>query len=605
MKKALAMILALVMVFSLGVSALAVDATTEHSTVTDSTTGLTVLVSKGVENLEFVTPTHGTTYEISSTVADYFPQSFSLMFSTGTGVTVTSSDPNVHFEFTNPVSDGYGAVNMGTGAATLTVTNANGSFTIYCPAPEYDVTGAAGIVAYLPAPAQFVNEGVTTGGWGDAFTSTAGSLKPLVNGNSQTGVSLGSFGGYVVLDFGTPAKDTSGNVTSGIYNDPTNAHGVDFILYGNALSTWAEPGCVQVSQDGTTWYDIAGSLHYRVPAMTAATDTNGDTFAVTSAGAIWDYTATYTDPTPADQTANTTAASNLGTYPSNPLFTYSAVTRPGSNALTGNSKVAYNAWHRHTWFPLTCNYFVNRTTQDTQGDLIGKALANLSMASSFKVVKGTNTANAMTLQFTGVRLMPVTNSSYVGSTTPDDFLFGYADCHINGTPSGAQANPYTTGRSTGGDPIDISWAVYPAGSTDSTGKDISGHPVSLTAIRYVRVYTGVQQMNGIMGESSTEITAAYRAETTGTGAASTAPTVKVGSSTVATTNMDVATTKVYSATTKVTVTSSAEKIFVNGTQVSSGDEVTISTPTSSTNYVQIITQSGTESPYITLLKITR
>ena len=36
MKKALAMILALVMVFSLGVSALAVDATTEHSTVTDS-----------------------------------------------------------------------------------------------------------------------------------------------------------------------------------------------------------------------------------------------------------------------------------------------------------------------------------------------------------------------------------------------------------------------------------------------------------------------------------------------------------------------------------------------------------------------------------------
>ena len=106
MKKALAMILALVMVFSLGVSALAVDATTEHSTVTDSTTGLTVLVSTGVENLEFVTPTHGTTYEIGSTLSGYFPQQFSLMFSTGTGVTVTSSDANVHFEFTDPVSDG-------------------------------------------------------------------------------------------------------------------------------------------------------------------------------------------------------------------------------------------------------------------------------------------------------------------------------------------------------------------------------------------------------------------------------------------------------------------------------------------------------------------
>lgn len=601
MKKALAMILALVMVFSLGVSALAVDATTEHSTVTDSTTGLTVLVSKGVENLEFVTPTHGTTYEIGSTVADYFPQSFSLMFSTGTGVTVTSSDANVHFEFTEPVSGGYGAVNMGTGAATLTVTNANGSFTIYCPAPEYDVTGAAGIVAYLPAPAQFVNEGVTTGGWGDAFTSTAGSLKPLVNAYSQTGVSLGSFGGYVVLDFGTPAKDTNGNVTSGIYNDPTNAYGVDFILYGNALSTWAEPGCVQVSQDGTTWYDIAGSLHYRVPAMTAATDTNGDTFAVTSAGAIWDYTATYTDPTPADQTANTTAASNLGTYPSNPLFTYSAVTRPGSTALPGNSKVAYNAWHRHTWFPLTCNYFVNRTTKDTQGDLIGKALANLSMASSFKVVKDTNTANAMTLQFTGVRLMPVTSSSYVGSTTPDDFLFGYADCHINGTPSGAQANPYTTGRSAGGDPIDISWAVYPAGSKDTSGKDISGQPKQLDAIRYVRVYTGVQQMNGIMGESSTEITAAYTATTKGGGVSTS--DIKVIPTTGASTPLTLNANGVTAITAgEYRIESGDDYVFVNGVDVT-GDETTSYTiNVSSGDMIQIIAQTGTESPFLTVLK---
>ena len=594
MKKALAMILALVMVFSLGVSALAVDATTEHSTVTDSTTGLTVLVSKGVENLEFVTPTHGTTYEIGSTVADYFPQSFSLMFSTGTGVTVTSSDPNVHFEFTNPVSDGYGAVNMGTGAATLT-------FTIYCPAPEYDVTGAAGIVAYLPAPAQFVNEGVTTGGWGDAFTSTAGSLKPLINASSTTGVSLGSFGGYVVLDFGAITRSGDTYVSGGIYNDPTNAYGVDFILYGNALSTWAEPGCVQVSQDGTTWYDIAGSLHYRVPAMTAATDTNGGTFAVTSAGAIWNYTATYTDPTPTDQTANTTAASNLGTYPSNPLFTYSAVTRPGSTALTGNSKVAYNAWHRHTWFPLTCNYFVNRTTKDTQGDLIGKALANLSMASSFKVVKDTNTANAMTLQFTGVRLMPVTSSSYVGSTTPDDFLFGYADCHINGTPSGAQANPYTTGRSAGGDPIDISWAVYPAGSKDTSGKDISGQPKQLDAIRYVRVYTGVQQMNGIMGESSTEITAAYTATTKGGGVSTS--DIKVIPTTGASTPLTLNANGVTAITAgEYRIESGDDYVFVNGVDVT-GDETTSYTiNVSSGDMIQIIAQTGTESPFLTVLK---
>lgn len=592
MKKFTAILLAVVMVFALGVNAFAADTGDTYSTRPNEATGLTVKVSTGVENLEFVTPTHGTDYEIGSTLSGYFPQQFSLMFSTGTGVTVTSSDPKVHFEFTD-VSGGYGAVSMNTSAATLTVTNARGSFTIYCPAPIFSAAGTSGIVAYLPAPAQFVNEGVTTGGWGDAFTATAGNLKPLINASSTTGVSLGSFGGYVVLDFGTPAKDDDGNVTSGIYNEETNAYGVDFILYGNALSTWAEPGCVQVSPDGQKWYDIAGSLHYRKPAMTAATDSNGNTFAVSSAGAIWDYTATYTDPSPADQ-AITTAASNLGTSGKSPEFDFTAKVRPSdTTTYPGSSKVAFNTWHQHSWFPLTCNYFTDRTTADTDGDLRGNALANLTLAAKFGTQRDT-TGNAMKLTFKGVRLMPTTNSSHVGSTVPDDFLFGYADCHINGTPSGAQVNPYTTGRSTGGDPIDISWAVYPAGSTDSTGKDISGQPVSLTAIRYVRVYTGVQQMNGIMGESSTEITAAYRATTKGGSAATTLPSLKKGKEPV--TLIANGVTPV-SANTNYKLTSSADHIFVNGVAVSSGYSLTLVLG----EKVQIITQNGLEAPFITVL----
>ena len=209
----------------------------------------------------------------------------------------------------------------------------------------------------------------------------------------------------------------------------------------------------------------------------------------------------------------------------------------------------------------------------------------------------TSSSRAM-LTLNGVRLVAPKTTNGGNSTAPDDYLFGYFDCHPNGLRSGAQVNPYTTGRTgndnSNGDPMDISWAV-----------EADGTPKYLDAVRYVRVYTGVMQMNGIMGESSSELLGSHKAVTNGTGAASTTPTVKVGTSIVETTNMDVATKKVYSATTKVTVTSSAEKIFVNGAQVASGTEMTISTPTSSTNYVQIITQSGTESPYITLLKITR
>ena len=618
MKKFTAILLAVVMLFALSVSAFAAVNSKETDYAIGN--GLGVSVDYDIEGMYF----DGLDI-LSDADNGYYPFSFSLIASNRSKVAsvtvsnggsfhwayaqnadgsyVTDEDGN----YVESTTTNYGVVVLPTtSASTVTVTGTGniGSATFNCAQPSGGTTAAgAALYAYLPAPAQFVNEGVTTGGWGDAYDSNG-----AVKATSSTGVSLGSFGGYVVLDFGTPAKDDDGNVTSGIYNEETNAYGVDFILYGNALSTWAEPGCVQVSPDGQKWYDIAGSLHYRKPAMTAATDTNGDTFAVSSAGAIWDYTATYTDPSPADQ-AITTAASNLGTSGKSPEFDFTAKVRPSdTTTYSGGSKVAYNAWHRHSWFPLTCNYFTDRTTADTDGDLRGNALANLTLAAKFGTQRDT-TGNAMKLTFKGVRLMPTTNS-HVGSTVPDDFLFGYADCHINGTPSGAQVNPYTTGRSTGGDPIDISWAVYPAGSTDSTGKDISGQPVSLTAIRYVRVYTGVQQMNGIMGESSTEITAAYTATTKGGSAASTTLTVTAGASesnlkAVTTANMGTQTVSIGKKSGFVKIVSSAEHIFVNGSEFTSGDTISFSGLSSTPNYVQIITQNGTEAPYITLLKVVR
>ena len=585
-RKIVALLLAVVMVLAMSASAFAADDT--YSTVTDSATGLTVKVSTGVENLEFVTPTHGTTYEIGSTITGYFPQNFSLMFSTGTGV-------SVNFEFTAPVSDGYGAVSMGNAAAVLTVTNAAGSFTIYCPAPVFNTDGASGIVAYLPAPAQFVNEGVTVGGWGDAFTSTAGQLKPLVNAYSATGVSLGSFGGYVVLDFGAPAKNSNGEVISGIYNDPTNAYGVDFILYGNALSTWAEPGCVQVSLNGEDWYDIAGSLHYRLPAATKVDD---GTFSVSSAGAVWNYTATYTDQKPTDQTKYTNADNNLGEDAVAPIYTFTSIARPDESTVTGNGTITLNNWHRHNWFPLTCNYFRNRTVAGvTLGDLLGKPLANLDLAAHFGTVKSTNASVAMTLAFNCVKLMPKKNSSNIGSTAPDDFLFGYADCHQNGTANGTQVSPYELGRTSGGDPIDLSWAVYPAG-TEIDGEDVSGLPADLAAIRYVRVYTGVQQLNGIMGESSTEITGAFRATGVGSGEFD---------------GMDVPSVVDHNGERMepeymgfaeieegfTTIEFASENTFVNGQKVT-GDSYEFEIHAG--EYVQIITQSGTASPYITVLR---
>ena len=83
--------------------------------------------------------------------------------------------------------------------------------------------------------------------------------------------SLGNFGGYATFYF-----------EDGLRDDPTNQYGVDFYVDGNAFvdtSTGTglgsmEPGQVWVSENGDTWYALAGSQHY----------TN----------AIWDYTVTYT-----------------------------------------------------------------------------------------------------------------------------------------------------------------------------------------------------------------------------------------------------------------------------------------------------------------------
>jgi hypothetical protein len=106
---------------------------------------------------------------------------------------------------------------------------------------------------FLPAPGQFTNESI----------ARRASATNLV-GNTSATVSLGSFGGYVVVGFDQP-----------VVNDPQNPYGVDFSIEGNsfagnAYGQWCEPGAVQVMKDENgnglpddgTWYELAGSDYY-------------------------------------------------------------------------------------------------------------------------------------------------------------------------------------------------------------------------------------------------------------------------------------------------------------------------------------------------------
>lgn len=110
------------------------------------------------------------------------------------------------------------------------------------------------IVDYLCIGSQYTN------------ASSYGTMPERTLKNTGGVLSLGNFGGYIVYKYDTP-----------IENNPNNPYGVDFVAYGNSFGSGGhEPGYVQVSQDGKTWYTLAGSEHY---------DDHND----------WDYTMTYTN----------------------------------------------------------------------------------------------------------------------------------------------------------------------------------------------------------------------------------------------------------------------------------------------------------------------
>ena len=600
-RKIVALLLAVVMVFAMSASAFAIDTGDTYSSYTFDDLKLKVQVSMATEGLTI--SGNGRSATIAADTGRDIPQAFSLILSDSTGKDFVQSEYTITttraaiFDFDNSGTQdakyGYGVVELYGDLTEITIKRSgySGQCMINVPTPTAQRAGT-GLVAFLPAAGQFVNEGANSSGWGGAFTKkNANTLKGIVEGYVSTGVSLGSFGGYVVMDFGEPAKDATGKVTGGIFNDAANAYGVDFTLYGNAMGTWAEPGCVQVSQDGSTWYTLAGSLHYQTPTYTVAadetvTDEDGNvlpgykTVTVSKSGAIWNYSVTYENPVPDDDSL---ATGESGTTGKNVVYSYTGLSDDGKG------RVLFNNWHRHNYFPLLNNYFVG-VNGHTALDGIVNTISPLVLRNKYAsyTPKASSTVGAK-LTMSGVRLMPASNS-----TAPDTFLFGYVDCHPNGTLSTVQVNPYTTGRTgndnSNGDPMDLSWAV-----------DENGTPVELDSVRYVRVYTGVMQMNGMMGESSTEVLGSHRATLKGTGKGA-VPTIAVNGTNVVLSDGDHANTCDYTVSgDQATISvSGGTYVYINGVASTS---TTVDVSDGEAHLVQVISQTGTASPYIVVLNL--
>ena len=463
-------------------------------------------------------------------LAGYYPDMLALYMTYDGAINATASDTDkvcfVTYDANGEATE-VGSI-TGTGSTFATVKiKAAGSIsvngvTVNFSAPASPTTPAgsapSSVVSYLP-----IGQYASGQGWGSAAGKFAGKTSL-----ESTGVSLGALGGYIEFKF-----------DDGITDDPTNPYGVDFVVYGNAFNGNPEAGAVQVSENGTTWYELAGSKYYDGGFSFDGNKATGGKYSNVYTGTLRDTTVNYTK------------GSDI------------QVTLGGNGPKTFTTATA--------WWPTVDEYADSVIAAAHQDD-------NVTVS---------RTANQLT--FGGV-------TAVQDSNTTAEYAFGYADVTPNGSPAtyGDAVNPYTpyTSGKTGGDGFDLAWAV-----------DIStGLPVNVTGkvFKYVRVYSAVLD-NATFGETSTEVCGIFTTANGGTGSGAATSTVRLMN-----TNEEPVTLNQQAVTSVAAgqyfLNSSAEYTYINGVLSSDaateyGAEISIAAG----QKIQIITQNGSESPFITVL----
>ena len=462
------------------------------------------------------------------------PGEFTLWVENPTSVTVNGTAQSASLQ--NGTNYGYTITTSEDNTLSIVVVAGGTTYTISCGTKSHTPAGSAptSVVSYLPL-GQFANNS----GWGYLGTKFVGKTAP-----ETTGVSLGVFGGFIEFYF-----------ENGIEDKATNPYGVDFVIYGNAFNGNPEAGAVQVSVDGTTWYELAGSNYYK-SNFTANDPANG--FSKFYTGTLRNTSVIYTK-------GSSRVTAKLGSL---------------------NAADCCPA----AWFPLTTNFtaFENDPTGGATCD--SRVSVNLS---------------GNTLTFTGV-------TAIADSDTTADYAFGYADVTPNGSPSeyGEAVNPYTpyTSDKTGGDGFDLAWAVDIA----------TGEPVNLSGqkVKYVRVYSAVLDF-GRFGETSPEITGIFTARGTSSNTNPTPRAIaKLAGTTISTTGTVVSSTQRFITASvpagteqTLSINSSADYLYVNGVQItgtsaSNPYTVSVNLAAGETATYQVITQTGTRQPYIEVIKLT-
>ena len=454
------------------------------------------------------------------------PGEFTLWVDTPTSVTVNDVAQTATVQ--NGTNYGYTITTSEDNTLSIVVVAGGVTYTISCGVKSHTQPGSAptSVVSYLPL-GQFANNSA----WGVLGSKFAGKTSL-----DSTGVSLGAFGGFIEFYF-----------ENGITNDEKSPYGVDFVVYGNAFNGNPEAGAVQVSEDGSKWYELAGSNYY-------------------------DGNFSYTDP-----------ASGFSKVYSGTLRNTNVVYTNGASRVSASlgGRTAKEVCPT-AWFPLTSNYSIGGAHTDE----------NVTM-----------TFNSNTLTFTGI-------TAIADSDTTADYAFGYADVTPNGSPNtyGDAVNPYTpyTSDKTGGDGFDLEWAVDIATGlpVDVSGKTFHYVRVYSAVLDFGRFGETSTEICGIFTTANKATTSVNRT------AAPTSLKIgddeidnladfgmieKDNENYGGVVYYDASSLGLSSSTITVSASSNAN-VYINSNTTGSYEK------TSDVNVVRVIVQEGTSAPYIAIIK---
>lgn len=451
------------------------------------------------------------------------PGEFTLWVDTPTSVTVNDVAQTATVQ--NGTNYGYTITTSEDNTLSIVVVAGGVTYTISCGVKSHTQPGSAptSVVSYLPL-GQFANNSA----WGVLGSKFAGKTSL-----DSTGVSLGAFGGFIEFYF-----------ENGITNDEKSPYGVDFVVYGNAFNGNPEAGAVQVSEDGSKWYELAGSNYY-------------------------DGNFSYTNP-----------ASGFSKVYSGTLRNTNVVYTNGASRVSASlgGRTAKEVCPT-AWFPLTSNYSIGGAHTDE----------NVTM-----------TFNSNTLTFTGI-------TAIADSDTTADYAFGYADVTPNGSPNtyGDAVNPYTpyTSDKTGGDGFDLEWAVDIATGlpVDVTGKTFHYVRVYSAVLDFGRfgetsteicgIFTTANKASANVGRSSiASLTINDGGEFVG----------NIGDFAEAEMKGNVA---FYDLSDLGITTATIEAVAANSTIYMNNTATNAYTITANTEYVRVIVQTGEKAPYIAVIKL--